>query len=69
MKFYDLEGLENLCGTDNKYEVPAKVAALARKLGDTCQIEKGTPRDERFISSVLADIENGTSEINAQKNE
>ena len=69
MKFYDLEGLATLCGTDNKYEITAKVAAQARKLSEEFQIERGTPHDERFISSVLSDIENGTSEINAVKDE
>ena len=32
MKFYDLDALENKCGTDNKYEITALVAARARWL-------------------------------------
>ena len=30
MKFYDLEGLSERSGTDNKYEITARVSARAR---------------------------------------
>ena len=67
MKFYDLEWLAERCGTDNKYEITAKVAAEARRESEETQIEKDKPVNERFISNVLFEIEEGTSRINAPK--
>ena len=67
MKFYDLEWLADKCGTDNKYEITVKVAAEARRESEETQIERGTPGNERYISNVLLEIEEGKSPINAQK--
>lgn len=66
MKFYDLEWLAKRCGTDNKYEITAKIAAEARRESEEAVIEKGVPQNERFISNVLHEIEEGTSPINAE---
>ena len=65
MKFYDLEWLADKCGTENKYEITAKIAAEARRESEETVIEKGTPVNERYISNVLQEIEDGTSPINA----
>ena len=65
MKFYDLEWLASRCGTDNKYEITAKVAAEARRESEEAVIEKGTPANERYISNVLLEIEDGISPINS----
>ncbi len=65
MKFYDLEWLAEKCGTDNKYEITAKVAAEARRESEEAAIEKGTPGNERFISNVLLEIEENKSPIAA----
>ena len=65
MKFYDLEWLAQKCGTDNKYEITAKIAAEARRESEEATIEKNTPPNERYISNVLTEIEDGTSPINA----
>ena len=67
MKFYDLEWLADKCGTDNKYEITAKIAAEARRESEEASIEKGTPANERYISNVLQEIEDGTSPVNAPK--
>ena len=63
MKFYDLEWLAQKCGTDNKYEITAKIAAEARRESEETPIEKGNPGNERFISNVLREIEDGISNI------
>lgn len=63
MKFYDLEWLAERCGTDNKYEITVKVAAEARRESEELQIERNTPANERFISNVLREIEEGKSPI------
>lgn len=65
MKFYDLEWLADKCGTDNKYEITAKVAAEARRESEQAAVlkERGTPADERFISNVLREIEEDKSPI------
>ena len=63
MKFYDLEWLAQKCGTTNKYEITAKIAAEARRESEEATIEKGNPGNERFISKVLKEIEDGTSQI------
>ena len=69
MKFYDLEWLADKCGTDNKYEITVKVSAEARKKSENDQerLNKDNPYNERFISDVLLEIEEGTSPINAKK--
>ena len=69
MKFYDLEWLADKCGTENKYEITAKIAAEARRESEEASLEKGTPANERFISNVLQEIEDGTSPINASNAE
>ena len=65
MKFYDLEWLANKCGTDNKYEITVKVAAEARRESEEHPVEKGVQTNERYISNVLLEIEEGKSPINA----
>ena len=66
MKFYDLEWLAGKCGTDNKYEITAKVAAEARRESEELPIERSTPANERFISNVLLEIEEDRSPINVK---
>ena len=63
MKFYDLEWLAQKCGTDNKYEITAKIAAEARRESEETVHDKTNPGNERFISNVLREIEEGTSNI------
>jgi len=65
MKFYDLEWLADKCGTDNKYEITAKVAAEARRESEEASLakDKDSPADERFISNVLREIEEDKSPI------
>ena len=65
MKFYDLEWLAEKCGTDNKYEITAKVAAEARRESEEAPADKTDPGNERFISNVLLEIEENRSPINA----
>lgn len=65
MKFYDLEWLAEKCGTENKYEITAKIAAEARRESEEASLDKNSPSNERFISNVLQEIEDGTSPINA----
>ncbi len=65
MKFYDLEWLADKCGTENKYEITAKIAAEARRESEEASLEKGAPVNERYISNVLQEIEEGTSPVNA----
>ena len=64
MKFYDLEWLANKCGTDNKYEITAKVAAEARRESEEEATDKTNPANERYISNVLLEIEEDRSPIN-----
>ncbi len=64
MKFYDLEWLADKCGTDNKYEITAKVAAEARRESEEASMDKTNPVNERFISNVLLEIEENRSPIN-----
>ena len=66
MKFYDLEWLAEKCGTDNKYEITAKVAAEARRESEEAANERTSPANERFISNVLLEIEEGKSPINKE---
>ena len=63
MKFYDLEWLAEKCGTENKYEITAKIAAEARRESEEASLDKNSPSNERFISNVLQEIEDGTSQI------
>ena len=65
MKFYDLEWLAEKCGTDNKYEITAKIAAEARRESEEALNDKNNPGNERYISNVLLEIEEGKSSINA----
>ncbi len=65
MKFYSLEWLAEKCGTDNKYEITAKVAAEARRESEDSANDKTDPANERYISNVLLEIEEGRSPINA----
>ena len=65
MKFYDLEWRAQKCGTENKYEITAKIAAEARRESEETSLEKGNPGNERYISNVLHEIEEGTSPVNA----
>ncbi len=64
MKFYDIEWLAKKCGTDNKYEITAKVAAEARRKSEEDASDRTNPANERYISNVLLEIEEGTSPIN-----
>lgn len=64
MKFYDLEWLAKKCGTDNKYEITAKVAAEARRESEESANDKTNPANERYISNVLLEIEEGKSQLN-----
>ncbi len=64
MKFYDIEWLAKKCGTDNKYEITAKVAAEARRESEEDAGDRTNPANERYISNVLLEIEEGTSPIN-----
>ena len=66
MKFYDLEWLAKKCGTDNKYEITAKVAAEARRDSEEAYGHRDNPANERYISNVLLEIEEGRSPINAE---
>ena len=66
MKFYDLEWLAEKCGTDNKYEITAKIAAEARRESEDVsfhRVEVSKDKDERFISNVLEEIEEDRSPI------
>ena len=64
MNFYDIEWLAEKCGTDNKYEITAKVAAEARRESESQSVDKTNPANERYISNVLQEIEDGTSPVN-----
>ena len=66
MKFYDMEWLSKKCGTDNKYEITAKVAAEARRESEMPNQDKTDPKNELYISNVLDEIAEGKSPINAQ---
>ena len=64
MKFYDLEWLAKETGSDNKYEITAKVAAEARRESEEAAYDKtNNPANERFISNVLLEIEEGKSRL------
>ncbi|MBR1673279.1 MAG: hypothetical protein IJ702_10165 [Fretibacterium sp.] len=57
MKFYDLEALSRKCGTDNKYEITARIAARARWLGEHRTIEHNV--NERYLSLALLETDLG----------
>ena len=59
MKFYDLDALENKCGTDNKYEITALVAARARWLSEHKTVEQDLPVNEKYLSTALLEFETG----------
>ena len=69
MKFYDLEWLAGKCGTDNKYEITAKVAAEARRESEEASHDKTNPANERYISNVLLEIEEDRSHLNAKSDD
>ena len=50
MKFYDLEWLATKCGTDNKYEITAKIAAEARRESEEF------PAKEKDPSSIFNSV-------------
>ncbi|MDR1622185.1 MAG: DNA-directed RNA polymerase subunit omega [Synergistaceae bacterium] len=60
MKFYDIDALENKCGTDNKYEITALVAARARWLSEKKTVIDALPANEKYLSAALLEIEQGT---------
>ena len=59
MKFYDLEELSQKCGTDNKYEITARVAARARWLGEHRAVEHDADVNERYLSMALQEADLG----------
>lgn len=59
MKFYDLEGLAAKCGTDNKYDITARIAARARWLGERKAIDGDLAAHERYLSLALLEVERG----------
>jgi DNA-directed RNA polymerase subunit K/omega len=59
LKFYDIDALEGLCGTDNKYKIAALVAARARWLSEQRTIVDTSPENEKFLSAALLEIEKG----------
>ncbi len=62
LKFYDLEWLSNKLGTDNKYKITAEVAAKARQESEELTvIDKNNPGNERYISNVLLEVEQGAN--------
>ena len=54
MKFYDLDALENKCGTDNKYEITALVAARARWLSEHKTVEEDLPVNEKYLMMLIS---------------
>ncbi|MBR1418996.1 MAG: DNA-directed RNA polymerase subunit omega [Synergistaceae bacterium] len=59
MKFYDLEGLSERSGTDNKYEITARVSARARWLSEHNKRDRDIFANERYLSIALAEIDQG----------
>ena len=59
MKFYDLEGLSERSGTDNKYEITARVSARARWLSEHNKHDRDIFANERYLSVALAEIDQG----------
>ena len=60
MKFYDIDALENKCNINNKYKITALVAARARWLSEQKTILDGQPVNEKYLSTALLEIENGS---------
>ncbi|MCR4818758.1 MAG: DNA-directed RNA polymerase subunit omega [Fretibacterium sp.] len=58
MKFYDLEALSRKCGTDNKYEITARIAARARWLGEHKTVLEHDV-NERYLSIALKESDLG----------
>ncbi len=54
MKFYDLETLSRKCGTDNKYEITARIAARARWLEEHKTV-LDHDINERYLSIALSE--------------
>ena len=65
MKFYDLEGLSKKCGTDNKYDITARIAARARWLSIQKSLDRDLFTNERYLSLALLEVEKGQSGIPA----
>ena len=65
MKFYDLEGLSKKCGTDNKYDITARIAARARWLSLHKPLDKDPYTNERYLSLALLEVEKGENGIPA----
>ena len=65
MKFYDLEGLSQKCGTDNKYDITARIAARARWLSEQRAADKDLLTNERYLSLALLEVEKGKKGIPA----
>ena len=61
MKFYDLEGLSRKCGTDNKYDITARIAARAHWLSEQKSVERELLTNERYLSMALLEVEKGNS--------
>jgi DNA-directed RNA polymerase subunit K/omega len=59
MKFYDIDALEDKCGTNNKYKITALVAARARWLSERKTVLDALPANEKYLSAALLEIENG----------
>ncbi|MDR2529854.1 MAG: DNA-directed RNA polymerase subunit omega [Synergistaceae bacterium] len=59
MKFYDIDALENKCGTNNKYKITALVAARARWLSEKKTVLEESPENEKYLSAALLEIEQG----------
>lgn len=59
MKFYDLEGLAERSGTDNKYDITARVSARARWLSEHNRNDRDIFANERYLSVALAEIDQG----------
>ncbi|MDR1732026.1 MAG: DNA-directed RNA polymerase subunit omega [Synergistaceae bacterium] len=59
MKFYDIDELENKCGTNNKYEITALVAARARWLSEQKTVLDALPANEKYLSAALVEVEHG----------
>ncbi len=59
MKFYDLEWLSEKLGTDNKYKITAEIAAKARQESEEFSFLDRSTSNERYISNVLHEVEEG----------
>ena len=57
MKFYDIDALEDKCGTGNKYKITALVAARARWLSEKKTVVDALPANEKYLSAALLEIE------------